>query len=90
LGSAVFGLWFLVFATPREPRSTIQKPFVYQLAFLTPGMNPASAISLKQMRQMPNRRRGALARPQRLQRLRRRTLNLGFNFVFSTSDFGAI
>ena len=62
----------------------------YQLALRTPGMNPASAISLKQMRQMPNRRSGALARPQRLQRLRSRTLNFGFSFVFSTSDFGAI
>jgi hypothetical protein len=53
-------------------------------------MNPASAISLKQILQMPKRRRGARALPQRLQRLRSLTLNFGFSFVFSTSDFGAI
>ncbi len=62
----------------------------YQLAFRTPGMNPASAISLKQILQMPNRRSGARALPQRLQRLFSRTLNFGFSLVFSTSDFGAI
>jgi hypothetical protein len=42
---------------------------IYQLAFVTPGISPCSAISRKHMRQMPNFLINALDLPQRLQRL---------------------
>ena len=51
---------------------------LYQLAFRTPGISPRSAISRKQIRQMPNFRRYALGRPQRWHRLWCRTPNFGF------------
>jgi len=41
----------------------------YQLALRTPGMYPDSAISLKQILQMPNFRRKARDLPQRPHRL---------------------
>jgi hypothetical protein len=62
----------------------------YQLAFLTPGIIPDSASSLKQMRQRPKRRRYAFERPQREQRFLTRPLNFGFRFARSISDFGGI
>ena len=62
----------------------------HQLAFLTPGIIPDSASSLKQIRHSPNRRRYARERPQREQRLFFRDENLGFSFDFSISDFGGI
>jgi hypothetical protein len=62
----------------------------YQLALRTPGISPLSAISRKQIRQMPNFRMNARGRPQRPQRLPRRTENFGFSFVFSISAFLAI
>jgi hypothetical protein len=62
----------------------------YQLAFLTPGIIPLSASSLKQILQRPKRRRYARERPQREQRLCLRTLNFGFSFAFSIIDFGGI
>ena len=62
----------------------------YQLAFLTPGIIPDSASSLKQMRQRPNRRRYARERPHRLHRLCFRVGNFAFRFAFSISDFGGI
>src|SRR5207245_3087965 len=40
----------------------------HQLAFLTPGIRPELARSRKQMRQMPNLRYTARARPHSLQR----------------------
>jgi len=43
--------------------------FSYQLDLITPGISPLSAISRKQMRQMPNLRMKALGRPQMGQRL---------------------
>ena len=36
----------------------------YQLALLTPGISPLSALSLKHIRHMPNLRRYALGLPQ--------------------------
>src|SRR5712671_1153820 len=59
----------------------------YQLALTTPGIWPMRASSRKQIRQSPKSRRNARDRPQRWQRLYRRTLNLGVRFHFSTSDF---
>ena len=41
----------------------------YQLAFRTPGIKPDSAISLKQILQMPNLRRNARDLPHRPHRL---------------------
>ena len=62
----------------------------YQLAFLTPGIIPESASSLKQILHSPKRRMNARDRPHRLQRLFCRTLNFGFCFAFSSNDFGGI
>src|SRR3954462_13273639 len=49
----------------------------YQLLFVTPAMSPSSASLRKHRRQSANLRRKARGRPQRWQRLRRRTLNFG-------------
>src|SRR5438876_6149612 len=49
-----------VSVTPRQNR--------YQLAFLTPGIKPSPAMLRKQMRQIPNLRYTARARPHSLQR----------------------
>jgi len=62
----------------------------HQLALRTPGISPRSAISRKQIRQSPNLRRKARARPQRAQRLRCRTSNFGFLRDFSINAFLAI
>jgi hypothetical protein len=62
----------------------------YQLAFRTPGINPFSDISRKQMRQSPNFRRNARERPQRPQRLCCRTGNFGLRLDFSTIALRAI
>src|SRR6266513_130694 len=62
----------------------------YQLAFLTPGIIPDSANSLKQIRHRPKRRRYARERPHRAHRVLCRTLNFGFRFAFSSNDFGGI
>src|SRR5579872_2994247 len=43
--------------------------FSYQLDFVTPGISPLCAISRKQIRQIPNRRKTARARPHTLQRV---------------------
>ena len=66
----------------------VQRSVPYQLAFLTPGIIPDSANSLKQMRHRPKRRRYAFDRPQRLHRLCFRLENFGFSFDFSINDFG--
>jgi hypothetical protein len=50
----------------------------YQLALVTPGISPDRAKPRKQMRHKENLRKNPLGRPHRLQRFRRRTLNLGF------------
>jgi hypothetical protein len=62
----------------------------HQLALRTPGISPRRAISRKQIRQRPNLRRYARARPQRLQRLYARTPNFGLRLVFSISALRAI
>jgi hypothetical protein len=49
---------------------------LYQLAFVTPGISPASASCRKQIRHKENLRKNPRGRPQRLQRFRRRVLNL--------------
>jgi hypothetical protein len=61
----------------------------YQLDFTTPGSLPWDAISLKQMRQIPNLRIYARGRPQIGQRLYPRTLNLGSRLAFIISAFFA-
>src|SRR5437870_9620357 len=48
----------------------------HQLAFLTPGISPALARLRKQMRQMPNLRYTARARPHNLQRSEEHTSEL--------------
>src|ERR1044071_5118044 len=57
----------------------------HQLDLMTPGMSPRRASSRKQSRHISNLRRYARARPQRLQRLLMRTLNLIFLGSLSTS-----
>src|SRR5438552_5479754 len=70
--------------------SVIVMDVSYQLALRTPGIMPDNANSLKQIRQRPKRRRYAFDRPQRLQRLFWRTLNLALSLAFSIRDFGGI
>ena len=62
----------------------------YQLALRTPGIYPDSAISLKQILQMPNFLRNARDLPQRPQRLCCLTPNFGFRLLFSTMALRAI
>lgn len=50
----------------------------YQLALVTPGRYPSRASLRKQILQSSNLRIYPRGRPQSLQRLRCRTLNLGF------------
>ena len=64
--------------------------FLYQLDLRTPGISPLRASSRKQMRHTPNLRMKARGRPQRWQRLLRRTSNLGLRLAFSISAFFAI
>ena len=49
----------------------------YQLDLVTPGMFPRRLCNRKQIRHMWKRRKNALTRPQRGQRLYRRTGNFG-------------
>jgi hypothetical protein len=56
----------------------------YQLAFVTPGIFPSSAIFRKQILHMPNFRRYPRGRPQILQRLCLRTPYFGVLFAFTT------
>jgi hypothetical protein len=66
-----------------------QRPSLYQLAFVTPGIFPSSANSRKQMRQIPNLRRYARGRPHLLHRKYALTLNFGGLFAFATKHFFA-
>jgi hypothetical protein len=63
--------------------------FCYQLDLTTPGSSPRSAMLRKQIRQMPNFRKKARGRPQRVQRLYFRTLNFGCLAALAMSDFFA-
>ena len=56
----------------------------------TPGSSPRLASSRKQIRQILNFRRYARGRPQRLQRLYPRTLNLGRRSACTRFDVFAI
>ena len=49
----------------------------YQLAFLTPGISPFQASSLKQIRHVPNRRKNPRGLPHKVQRLCFLVENLG-------------
>lgn len=60
-----------------QPSTFDIRPFIYQLAFRTPGIRPWSANLRKQMRQMPNLRYTARGRPHSRQRHLCRVLNLG-------------
>lgn len=55
----------------------------YQLDFLTPGISPRLASSLKQIRHKSNARRYPRARPQRQHRFTRREENFGFFLDFA-------
>ena len=61
----------------------------YQLALRTPGINPWSANLRKHIRQMPNLRYTARARPQSLQRRLRRVVNFGARLALANLDFDA-
>ena len=71
----------------RPPRA--RRASDYQLALTTPGSSPLCAISRKQIRQMPNLRKKARERPQRLQRLYWRTEYFGVRFAFAMSALRA-
>ena len=58
----------------------------YQLDFLTPGIIPSLAYSLKQMRHRPKSRIYARFLPQRKQRRTRRVLNFGFFSARAITD----
>jgi hypothetical protein len=58
----------------------------YQLALRTPGIRPWSANLRKQIRQMPNLRYTARARPQILQRRFSRVVNFGVSFILANLD----
>ncbi len=60
--------------------------FLYQLAFLTPGIIPWSAILRKQMRHSPNLRYTARGRPHNWQRRRSLVENFGFCFALASLD----
>ena len=62
----------------------------YQLALRTPGMIPPSARLRKQIRQIPNFRYTARARPQSRQRWTRRVENFGFRSAMAIFDLLAI
>ena len=61
----------------------------YQLDFVTPGINPRSAISRKQMRHKPNLRIYARGRPHREQRLCCWTACLGVRWDLITNALRA-
>ena len=58
----------------------------YQLAFLTPGINPLSARLRKQIRHTPNLRYTARGRPHNRQRDSRRVENFGVRIAFAIFD----
>src|SRR6476620_4315379 len=60
-----------------QRRPTPDDRLPHQLLFVTPAMSPSSASFRKHRRHSANFRRYARGRPQRLQRLRSRTLNFG-------------
>jgi len=62
----------------------------YQLLFLTPGIKPRFAISLKQILHNPNFLIKPRFLPQRKQRRTTRDLNFGFFFDFSIWAFVVI
>ena len=62
----------------------------YQEAFFTPGRRPLSAISRKQIRQMPNLRYTARGRPQILQRRTSRVENFGLRLAIAIFDLLAM
>jgi hypothetical protein len=62
----------------------------HQLAFLTPGISPFQANSLKQRRQMPKRRKNALGRPHKWQRLCCLVENFGVFLDLLTNAFFAM
>jgi hypothetical protein len=64
--------------------------FTYQLAFRTPGSSPSKAMLRKQMRQSPNLRMNARARPHLRHLLYVRTLYFLRLLVFSIRAFLAI
>jgi len=68
----------------------IQTPSIYQLALITPGISPLSALFLKQILHISNFRKYPRDRPQRGQRWYVRTLNFGFLVAFAIKDFFAI
>jgi hypothetical protein len=68
----------------------IQAPFTYQLALITPGISPLSALFLKQILHMSNFLRYPRDRPQSGQRWYARTLNFGALDAFAIKDFFAI
>jgi hypothetical protein len=53
----------------------------YQLAFVTPGISPFSANSLKQIRHRPNRRKYPCGRPHLKQRFFFRVENFALHFA---------
>jgi hypothetical protein len=55
---------------------------------MTPGISPLSASERKHKRQMPNLRKNARGRPQRLQRLCWRLENFGF--LLSLTRFAVV
>jgi hypothetical protein len=78
-----------IFTAVKRSASVISSPpkaarvFLYQLAFVTPGISPASASFRKQMRHKENLRKKPRGRPQLLQRFRSRILNFGFFSSFA-------
>jgi len=68
----------------------IQTPFAYQLALITPGISPLSALFLKHILHKSNFRRYPRDRPHSGQRLYARTLNFGALDAFAIKDFFAI
>jgi len=62
----------------------------YQLAFVTPGISPLRAISLKQILQSPNFLIYACGRPQLKQRWYILDENFAFFFALLMRDFFAI
>src|SRR3989338_6623731 len=62
----------------------------YQEDFLTPGILPSSASSLKQIRQRLKSRINPRGRPHLKHRRTVRELNFGTRFAFAISDFFAI
>jgi hypothetical protein len=60
---------------------------LYQLAFVTPGISPRCASSLKQILHKPNLRKYPCGLPQRLQRLYPRVLYFGLRDCLAIIDF---